>query len=68
MTLFLEEQLGWIIERSDNKKPKITGLNGVGGVCLRSDIENADSRWSDNMDLTVCSLKRVSYIKLMGVS
>ena len=32
-----EEQLGGIIERSDNGKPKITGLNGAGRVDWRLD-------------------------------
>ena len=37
LTLLGEEQLVWIIERSDNRRAKITVLNGVGRVGLRSD-------------------------------
>ena len=36
-TLLGEEQLVWIIEGSDNRRAKITGLNGVARVGLRSD-------------------------------
>ena len=32
-----EEQLVWIKEQSNNTRAKITGLNGVGRVGLRSD-------------------------------
>ena len=35
-TLLGEGQLVWITEGSDNRIPKITGLNGVGRVGLRS--------------------------------
>ena len=36
-TLLGEEQLVRIIEGSDNRRAKITGLNGLGRVGLRSD-------------------------------
>ena len=36
-TLLGEEQLVQIIEGSDNRMAKITGLNGIGRVGLRSD-------------------------------
>ena len=36
-TLLAEEQLVRIIEGSDNRRTKITGLNGVGRVGLRPD-------------------------------
>ena len=32
-----EEQLVGIVEGSDNRRAKITGLNGIGRVGLRSD-------------------------------
>ena len=32
-----EEQSVWIMEGLDNRRAKITGLNGVGKVGLRSD-------------------------------
>ena len=37
LTFLGEEQLVWIIEGSDNRRAKITGLNGVGRVGLRLD-------------------------------
>ena len=37
LTLLGEKQLVQIIEGSDNRRAKITGLNGVGRVNLRSD-------------------------------
>ena len=37
LTLLGEEQLVQIIEGSDNRRAKITGLNGDGRVVLRSD-------------------------------
>ena len=36
-TRVLFDTLGRVTIRSDNRKPKITGLNGVGRVGLRSD-------------------------------
>ena len=37
LTALGEEQLVWIIEGSDNRRAKITGLNGVGRVVLSLD-------------------------------
>ena len=51
-TLLGEEQLVRIIEGLDNRRAKITGLNGVGRVGLRI-IENSENRRSDNRGSTV---------------
>ena len=37
LTLLGEEHLVWTIEGSDNRRAKVTGLNGVGRVGLSSD-------------------------------
>ena len=42
-----------MIEGSDNRRAKITGINGVGRVGLRLVIENSDNTGSDNRGSTV---------------
>ena len=61
LTLFGKSQLGWIIDRSNNRKPKITGWSVMhlrvwvwGRI-----IEKSDNRGSDNGGSTIFAEREI---------